>query len=134
MTGTTDDSARATRDESLGLYVHFPWCVSKCPYCDFNSHGLRGPLPEDAYVDALMADLEWSASSWPGQTLSTVFFGGGTPSLMAPGLAEALVERVATRWSLDTDAEINCVAIDREDFREEDLIHGRKVAHGVAPQ
>jgi oxygen-independent coproporphyrinogen-3 oxidase len=69
----------------LSLYVHLPWCARKCPYCDFNSHALQGPLPEDAYVDALLADL---ACEWPraeGRRIETVFFGGGTPSLFGAG-------------------------------------------------
>ena len=66
----------------LSLYVHLPWCIQKCPYCDFNSHELRGDLPESRYIQALRADLE-SALPWVwGRRIRSVFFGGGTPSLL----------------------------------------------------
>ncbi|HEY0180584.1 MAG TPA: radical SAM protein, partial [Dokdonella sp.] len=69
----------------LSLYVHVPWCVRKCPYCDFNSHALHGAVPADAYVDALLADLDRDLAAFgdalAGRALVSVFFGGGTPSL-----------------------------------------------------
>ena len=68
----------------LSLYVHLPWCVRKCPYCDFNSHEGRGALPFDAYVDALLADLDFDLPLVWGRTVHSVFFGGGTPSLFPP--------------------------------------------------
>ena len=72
----------------LSLYVHLPWCIRKCPYCDFNSHALRGEVDADAqerrYVDALLADLEASLPLIWGRPVVSVFFGGGTPSLFAP--------------------------------------------------
>ncbi len=78
------------------LYVHFPWCQRKCPYCDFNSHGLTGELPEAAYTDALLLDLEASLASYPQlQPLETVFLGGGTPSLFSAAAIERLLSTVA---------------------------------------
>ena len=68
----------------LSLYVHIPWCLRKCPYCDFNSHEKRGELPEDEYIDALIADFESSLPKVWGRRLHTMFIGGGTPSLFAP--------------------------------------------------
>ena len=67
----------------IGLYVHFPWCVRKCPYCDFNSHPLRGELAEAGYIEALLADLRGELERFRGRRVDTVFFGGGTPSLFA---------------------------------------------------
>ncbi len=75
----------------LALYVHFPWCVSKCPYCDFNSHALRGELPEQAYVDALLADLEQDLALAAGRRVVSVFLGGGTPSLFGAAALERLL-------------------------------------------
>ena len=67
----------------LALYVHIPWCVQKCPYCDFNSHQARGEIPEADYVSALIADLESSLPLVWGRKVSSIFFGGGTPSLLS---------------------------------------------------
>ncbi|HWS74657.1 MAG TPA: radical SAM family heme chaperone HemW [Quisquiliibacterium sp.] len=99
----------------LSLYVHLPWCVRKCPYCDFNSHELRGAstLPEDveqAYLAALQADLEASLPLVWGRSVQTVFIGGGTPSLFAPRSIEALLEMVRARLRLAPDAEVTMEA------------------------
>ena len=82
----------------LALYVHIPWCVRKCPYCDFNSHEAPDALPEDAYVDALLADLESALPSIWGRKVGTVFIGGGTPSLFsAPSIDRLLSGRARAR-------------------------------------
>jgi oxygen-independent coproporphyrinogen-3 oxidase len=94
----------------LSLYVHIPWCIRKCPYCDFNSHEARGDLPEGEYVDALVADLEASLPGVWGRRLHTLFIGGGTPSLFSPGSIERLVTAVRTRIAVDPDAEITMEA------------------------
>lgn len=94
----------------LSLYVHFPWCVAKCPYCDFNSHSLRGALPADAYVDALIADFDAAAVDVDNRTLQTVFFGGGTPSLFSPDHFKRLLDAVRARLPLAEDAEITLEA------------------------
>jgi putative oxygen-independent coproporphyrinogen III oxidase len=94
----------------LGLYVHFPWCVRKCPYCDFNSHTLHGTLPEASYLEALVQDLAAQASAAQGRAISSVFFGGGTPSLIAPQAIGGLLESIRSLVPLDADAEITLEA------------------------
>ena len=105
----------------LSLYVHIPWCLRKCPYCDFNSHEKRGDLPESEYVDALVADLESSLPRVWGRRLHTIFIGGGTPSLFAPESIERLVTAIRTRLVVDPDTEITMEAnpgtFERERFR-----------------
>jgi oxygen-independent coproporphyrinogen-3 oxidase len=90
----------------LALYVHFPWCVRKCPYCDFNSHPLRDEIPEARYIDALLADLELDLPRVWGRRVQTVFFGGGTPSLISPEAIDRLLAGVRARIPLAPDAEI----------------------------
>ena len=95
----------------LSLYIHMPWCVKKCPYCDFNSHGLRdAPPPYADYIDHLLADLDADridfASALAGRPVVSIFFGGGTPSLFAPGLIDRLLDGVRQRLVLADDAEI----------------------------
>jgi len=94
----------------LALYVHIPWCVRKCPYCDFNSHEAQGSLPEAAYVDALVADLEGLLPSVWGRRLSSVFIGGGTPSLFSPGAIDRLLSEVRARLVLEPGAEVTLEA------------------------
>ena len=94
----------------LSLYVHIPWCLRKCPYCDFNSHEKRGELPEAEYVDALTADLESSLAKVWGRRIHTIFIGGGTPSLFAPASIDRLLTAVRTRLTVDPDAEITLEA------------------------
>ncbi len=105
----------------LSLYVHIPWCLRKCPYCDFNSHEKRGELPESEYVDALVADLESSLARVWGRRLHTIFIGGGTPSLFAPQSIERLVTAIRTRLMVAPDTEITLEAnpgtFERERFR-----------------
>ena len=81
----------------LALYVHLPWCVRKCPYCDFNSHEGRGALPFDGYVDALLADLDQDLPLVWGRTISSVFFGGGTPSLFPPEAIDRFLQGASSR-------------------------------------
>ena len=94
----------------LSLYVHIPWCLKKCPYCDFNSHEKRGELPEDEYVDALIADLESTLPRVWGRRLHTIFIGGGTPSLFSPRAIERFLTAVRTRLPIEYDAEITMEA------------------------
>ena len=94
----------------LSLYVHLPWCVKKCPYCDFNSHGLKGALPENAYVDALLQDLDQDLPRVTGREVQTLFFGGGTPSLFSPECIGRFLEGVRARLPLAADAEITLEA------------------------
>jgi oxygen-independent coproporphyrinogen-3 oxidase len=90
----------------LSLYVHLPWCVRKCPYCDFNSHEQRGALPFAAYVDALVADLDHDLPLAWGRTVHTVFFGGGTPSLFPPKAIDAFLQQASSRLRFAPHAEI----------------------------
>jgi len=94
----------------LALYVHIPWCVRKCPYCDFNSHERAGGLPENAYVEKLLLDLESHLPSVWGRRLTSVFIGGGTPSLFSPESIDALLSGVRARLPLEPDAEITLEA------------------------
>ncbi len=105
----------------LSLYIHFPWCVRKCPYCDFNSHEAKAGLPEADYLAALIADLEQALPRVWGRRVSTIFIGGGTPSLMAPETVDALLSAVRARMNLQADAEITLEAnpgtVEAERFR-----------------
>lgn len=92
----------------MGLYVHFPWCVKKCPYCDFNSHPLTNELPEESYTDALIADWQAQQTGRGQRKISSVFFGGGTPSLFHPESFQRLLDVV--RPTLTDDAEITMEA------------------------
>lgn len=94
----------------LSLYVHFPWCVRKCPYCDFNSHEARNGIPEAAYLAALIADLEHALPLIWGRPVVSMFIGGGTPSLLAPESVDALLSAVRSRLTLLPDAEITLEA------------------------
>jgi putative oxygen-independent coproporphyrinogen III oxidase len=106
----------------LGAYVHLPWCVRKCPYCDFNSHEMRGPAPFAAYVDALLDDLADELPLTGGRAIETVFFGGGTPSLCPPSLIARFLAELAARVPLAAGAEItleaNPGAVERGRFSE----------------
>ncbi len=105
----------------LSLYVHLPWCVRKCPYCDFNSHAVRDALPEQAYVDALLRDLDAELPAVAGRGIETIFFGGGTPSLFSPAAIARLLEGIRARIAVAPDAEITLEAnpgtVDIERFR-----------------
>ncbi|MEK7437661.1 MAG: radical SAM family heme chaperone HemW [Pseudomonadota bacterium] len=94
----------------LSLYVHIPWCVKKCPYCDFNSHEARGEAPERDYVQALIADLELALPQIWGRRVYSVFFGGGTPSLFSARAIEELLNAFRARLNLAADAEITLEA------------------------
>ena len=89
----------------LALYLHFPWCVHKCPYCDFNSHTLHGELPEHAYLDALRADLDAQLPHLNHRTITSVFLGGGTPSLFSPDALGNLFASITARVKIAPDAE-----------------------------
>ena len=96
-------------NEALALYVHWPFCVSKCPYCDFNSH-VRSGIDQDEWRDALLADLAYEASLLPNRTLTSIFFGGGTPSLMEPATISAIIGAAQRHWQAADDLEITLEA------------------------
>ncbi|MBQ4770588.1 radical SAM family heme chaperone HemW [Pectobacterium versatile] len=94
----------------LSLYIHIPWCVQKCPYCDFNSHALKGDVPHQEYVDHLLADLDADLPLASGRELHSIFIGGGTPSLLSAEAMQALLDGVRARIQLTPDAEITMEA------------------------
>ncbi len=94
----------------LSLYIHFPWCVKKCPYCDFNSHTLQTDLPEQDYVDILLLNLEQHLPLIWGRRIVSIFMGGGTPSLFSSNALNRLLEGVRARSPLIYDAEITLEA------------------------
>jgi putative oxygen-independent coproporphyrinogen III oxidase len=104
------DAVTGGHEVPLSLYIHFPWCVRKCPYCDFNSHALRDPLPEEAYLAALFTDLDAELATAKGRSITSIFIGGGTPSLISPRTIGAVIERVAAHGCLDGAAEITLEA------------------------
>jgi len=100
----------APNESAFGVYVHWPFCLSKCPYCDFNSHVRHAAIDEARYVRAFAAELAATAARVPGRTVSTIFFGGGTPSLMQPATVGALLDTIAKHWSVARDAEVTLEA------------------------
>ncbi|MFL9880626.1 radical SAM family heme chaperone HemW [Herbaspirillum rhizosphaerae] len=103
-------SLQLTALPPLSLYVHFPWCVKKCPYCDFNSHEVKGSFPEDAYLDALRADLESALPLIWGRKIYSIFIGGGTPSLLSAAGLDRLLSDIRTLLPMDVDIEITMEA------------------------
>ncbi|HXH03337.1 MAG TPA: radical SAM family heme chaperone HemW [Candidatus Competibacteraceae bacterium] len=101
---------RFTAPIPLALYIHIPWCVRKCPYCDFNSHAVRGELPERVYVDALLSDLEQDLPRVWGRRIESVFIGGGTPSLFSAEVLDRLLSGLRQRLPLRPDLEITLEA------------------------
>ena len=99
----------ASPDDALALYIHWPFCVSKCPYCDFNSH-VRDTVDQAAWRAALVKDLAYEAEQLPGRRLTSIFFGGGTPSLMPPDTVAALIDAAADHWTVADDIEITLEA------------------------
>ena len=109
-----------TSSEPFGVYVHWPFCRAKCPYCDFNSHVRHGGIDEARFVDAYLTELAHFAARAPGRTVSSIFFGGGTPSLMQPRTVTAILDAIANHWTVDGDAEItieaNPTSVEAENF------------------
>ncbi|MFD0938178.1 radical SAM family heme chaperone HemW, partial [Methylobacterium trifolii] len=99
-----------TRDAGFGIYLHWPFCASKCPYCDFNSHVRHAPVDEPRYLAAFRAEIAHVAARTPGRTVTSVFLGGGTPSLMRPETVAGLLEAVAAAWAMAPEAEITLEA------------------------
>ncbi len=95
--------------QKIALYVHWPFCVSKCPYCDFNSH-VRARIDQDAWREALLADLAYEARLLPGRALTSIFFGGGTPSLMEPATVAAVIAAARAHWDAADEVEVTLEA------------------------
>jgi oxygen-independent coproporphyrinogen-3 oxidase len=94
----------------FAVYVHWPFCLSKCPYCDFNSHVRHGGVDEARFVRAYETEIATTAARVPGRTVSTIFFGGGTPSLMQPGSVQAILDAIGKHWSIAPDVEVTLEA------------------------
>jgi oxygen-independent coproporphyrinogen-3 oxidase len=99
-----------SNDPGFGVYVHWPFCLSKCPYCDFNSHVRTGGVDEGRYVAAFRAEIAHRAALAPGREVQSIFFGGGTPSLMKPETVAAILEAIAEKWTIAPGAEITLEA------------------------
>lgn len=95
---------------AFGVYIHWPFCLSKCPYCDFNSHVRRGGIDEERFAAAVAAEIAATAARIPGRTVDTIFFGGGTPSLMKPQTVGAILDAIGRHWTIAPAAEINLEA------------------------
>ncbi len=98
------------REAGFGIYVHWPFCASKCPYCDFNSHVRKAPIDQPRFVRAFQAELATMARRTPGRTVSSIFFGGGTPSLMEPATVGAILNAIGSHWEIAPGAEITLEA------------------------
>lgn len=96
--------------EPFGVYVHWPFCLAKCPYCDFNSHVRHGGVDQSAFAQAYRRELGHFAHLAPGRIVSSIFFGGGTPSLMAPDTVATILDRIGELWSVAKDAEVTLEA------------------------
>lgn len=119
----------------LALYIHIPWCVQKCPYCDFNSHALKSGLPEDIYVAALDQELSMHADALQGRPLVSIFFGGGTPSLFSGKAIDSILSSVAKHLTLPADTEITLEAnpgtVDEAHFKDYRLAGVNRLSLGV---
>jgi len=97
-------------NDLFGIYVHWPFCTSKCPYCDFNSHVHRGAFDEEGYVQAYEREIAYAAELAPGRVVQSIFFGGGTPSLMSPWATGRIIDAIAKHWTVEPKAEITLEA------------------------
>ena len=125
----------ASSAPGFGVYVHWPFCLSKCPYCDFNSHVRQQPVDEARFVAAFRAELAHRAALTPGRRVNSIFFGGGTPSLMAPATVGAILDEIGARWSVAPDVEItleaNPTSVEAERFRGYRAAGVNRVSLGV---
>jgi putative oxygen-independent coproporphyrinogen III oxidase len=122
-------------EPAFGIYIHWPFCLSKCPYCDFNSHVRREQIDEARWVRAFAAEIATTAARVPGRAVSTIFFGGGTPSLMRPQTVGAVIEAIARHWQIAPDVEItleaNPTSVEAERFRGYRAAGVNRVSLGV---
>src|SRR6476646_8693796 len=98
------------READFGVYVHWPFCLSKCPYCDFNSHVRHAAIDEARFARAFAGEIAATAARVPGRTVSTIFFGGGTPSLMQPATVGTILDAIARHWPVAPDVEVTLEA------------------------
>ena len=124
-----------TSSDAFGIYVHWPFCKAKCPYCDFNSHVRHEGVDALSFAKALGTELAWFAARTPGRTVSSVFFGGGTPSLMPPEAVGHVLDTIALLWSVSPDVETtleaNPTSIEAENFRGYRAAGVNRVSVGV---
>ncbi|MEA2994407.1 MAG: hypothetical protein QOD40_3327 [Alphaproteobacteria bacterium] len=99
-----------SNNPAFGVYVHWPFCLSKCPYCDFNSHVRHTPIDEARFVRAFASEIAVTAARIPGRQVSSIFFGGGTPSLMQPATVAAILDAIAAHWTVAPDVEVTLEA------------------------
>jgi len=120
---------------AFGIYVHWPFCKAKCPYCDFNSHVRQMPVDAMAFAGALVAELRWMKARTPGRRVTSIFFGGGTPSLMPPAAVSHVLDGIASLWPVAEDAEItleaNPTSVEAENFRSYRAAGVNRVSVGV---
>jgi oxygen-independent coproporphyrinogen-3 oxidase len=124
-----------TADAGFGVYVHWPFCASKCPYCDFNSHVRYTPVDEARFVAAFAAEIAHRAELAPKRQVTSIFFGGGTPSLMKPATVGAILEAINRHWSVEADVEVtleaNPTSVEAERFRGYRAAGVNRVSLGV---
>ncbi|MCX5494871.1 radical SAM family heme chaperone HemW [Kaistia dalseonensis] len=122
-------------DPGFGVYVHWPFCAAKCPYCDFNSHVRHQGVDQDRYAKAFIAELESTAARAPGRTVDSIFLGGGTPSLMEPRTVSTILDAIARVWTVSPNAEISMEAnpssVEAERFRGYRAAGVNRVSLGV---
>ena len=122
-------------EDAFGIYVHWPFCKAKCPYCDFNSHVRHRPVDALSFARALGLELKWFAEQTPDRTVTSIFFGGGTPSLMPPQAVAHVLDAIAKLWTVASQAEItmeaNPTSIEAENFRGYRLAGVNRVSVGV---
>jgi oxygen-independent coproporphyrinogen-3 oxidase len=120
---------------AFGVYVHWPFCLSKCPYCDFNSHVRHAPVDEDRFVRAFAREIETTAARVPGREVSSIFLGGGTPSLMQPQTVGAVLDAIGKHWSVAPDVEVtleaNPTSVEATRFRGYRVAGVNRVSLGV---
>lgn len=136
LSASSIKTARAEQaGEPFGVYVHWPFCLAKCPYCDFNSHVRHGGVDEGKFVEAYLAELRYLAAVAPRRRVTSVFFGGGTPSLMRAATVAAILDAIAELWGFDADAEItleaNPTSVEAERFAGYRLAGVNRVSLGV---
>ena len=108
--GSAGSLSEGTPDIGFGVYVHWPFCKAKCPYCDFNSHVRHGGVDQDEFAQGLVRELETMADRLPGREVTSIFFGGGTPSLMSAETVDKALSAIAASWPVDANAEVTLEA------------------------
>ncbi|MHA1559379.1 MAG: radical SAM protein, partial [Alphaproteobacteria bacterium] len=122
-------------DAGFGVYVHWPFCAAKCPYCDFNSHVRHQPVDQTRYLNAFRHEIATIAERTPNRSVSSIFLGGGTPSLMDPSIVGSILDSIAAAWTLEPGAEItleaNPSSVEAERFRGYRAAGVNRVSLGV---